>query len=98
MPFHNPLLKAAFEENKFYLENRLKILEDVNRDILELEENLKKLNTPKAEKILEEGVMKWDGKNIKFNDKQLKKCETEIKLKIHPLLIDFLKFLLKGEN
>lgn len=97
MTFDNPLLKAAFEENKRHLEERLKKLEEIDRDIKQIETNLKSLGTPPGEQHIEGlGPLKWDGQNVKFNKKNLIQCKSEVRLQIEPFLIDFMKFILKG--
>jgi hypothetical protein len=99
MMFDNPLLNAAFEENKSYLENRLKVLEETNRDIQQIETNLKNLSTPPYQRNIEGiGIVRWDGKYLKLENKKLILCADDVKLKISPHLLDFLKFVLKGEN
>ncbi len=99
MMFDNPLLNAAFEENKTFLENRLKMIEETNRDIQQIEKNLLSLHTPANQKEIEGlGTIKWDGKHLKLDKTQLIKCKEDIKIKVAPHLIDILKFILKGEG
>lgn len=99
MNFDNPQLRAVFEENKPHLEQRLKRLEEIDRDISQMEANLKSLETPPGKQSIDDlGTIIWNGERIKLDKRNLLQCPTEIKLKAAPFLIDFLTFILKGSD